>query len=279
MQEIKKIRLSQFENSISGNDISVSLYKIDSNNYKTIFRILNKSSEYSFNDLLYPQIKKDDFKSGNRIDGFNANNIGNYDYFLNETIIKQSRIDRINYVIVQDPYLEENTRRRFGKDPYYLNNGSIVYINWILDGVMINGIDFSDSNGNELDISSMNRIKDGIIKEVQIINGDNIFTIDNSNKIILDTNNKRNRYKHFVKDTFIIDEVIRIWKVNVINYNLMLCSDSSKMCSDLEYISPLENIRLDDDVIETDEKKKLTIDFITKKIKSRNDFILKIKIN
>jgi hypothetical protein len=275
MQEIKSVRIDNNKNSFN-TLFKVTLFRVDLDNFIVIFYKGNNTNRYNYINSLYPQIKKDLFFSGDKIvSGFNE--LGQFDYFINEAITQQSRIDKVEYVITQDPFLESLKKRRFSLDPYYLNNGAIIYINWLEDGQIIDASEFSDEIGNEQVVNAVRkdiRIK----KQVQILYKDDIFTISEKNKIEFDLNKTRKNYSGIILDKLIINEVISIWKSKVINYDLKLCEDQSNYCSEIEYVSPLETKVIEQEKEIIKEKKKMEINLIKKTVKKREDFILKVNV-
>lgn len=293
MEELKSVRL--FSTTIDIKSIKATLFKIDNSNFKVDIVVNGKKYTFNYNNDLYPVEKKNNFNNLVKdttglaigiIQGFNLNNLTPYDYFLNDAIISLSKAildTRTNigmqdfFSIVQDPWLEDSTNKRnYGYDPYYLNNSSVVYINWFIGNEKVGGYEWSDNNGNELDFISVTTDKENITKKVFISSPDSKkFTIDLTNKISENITSSK-IYPYNAKDEFILDEVIRIWKLVVGNYNLEKCINLP--CNSLEYKSPIlidDNLDKPKDSI---EKKTIKIENINNNIKVRENLVLKLTL-
>jgi hypothetical protein len=93
------------------------------------------------------------------------------DQFIKDFIDMNSKIEGKSYYIIQDPW--ENKvpiYRNYGSDPYYLNNGAVVYIMWKDGNTDVGGQKYSDDSGHELtptDISFKKTIKINSSNETQ----------------------------------------------------------------------------------------------------------------
>lgn len=281
MEELKSIRL--FSETISGLAIKASLYNIENNSFSVFIDLDGKVYTYQYNSSLYPNEKKELFlnlvsksiEDEKLIKGFNINNLTSYDYFLNDAILSLSKLLNQQFKIVQDPWLDTiSKKRKYGYDPYYLNNSCVIYITWFINDGRVGGDVWSDSDGNELDFINISSDKESIYKIVSILspNSDK-FTIDLSNKISKDIKNNK-KYPHNAKDVFILDEVMRLWKSNVSNYDLALCDKTP--CNSIEYIDPTIISEQILDNIPTEDKKRF--DLTIPLVKVRQDFRLVINI-
>jgi len=175
------------------------------------------------------------------------------------------------YEITQDPWNDiAPSYRKFGIDPYDLNNGAKVYIKWkafppIHDSLIVGGISWSDINGKELEIERgyTQSVKTSITKTVTIV-FDNVddsmkekFTIDknglfSSNALTIDkTTGLSNQREYFgnILDSDILDTIITHWRSKVTNYGELDIFDIKKfsfqgfglpMGGVVKYISPLD---------------------------------------
>lgn len=213
------------------------------------------------------------------------------DDFIDDFIKINSKLENIEYDIIQDPWLDTPPKwRNFGSDPYYLNNGGEVYISWSwLDGILeINGEDiskiepggkkWSDDFGNELKVpkseDSDNKWKYYIIKKIKIKgwNGEE-FEIDKSG-VLSRYQSSGKEYTGTIEDIDIINELISLWKVKVPKYesiiealsgqqdSLRLCRNNASSCrvgpdnnplQGIRYISPIDEL---DNLEESETREK-----------------------
>lgn len=251
---LKSVRVRSKDTSSIELDIRVNLIKINNKEY-LIEWIPNGSykSKFNYDISRISQSKKDNFENVVKnnltdkqvIKGFNKNYYNEYDIIINESILQQSKLNSIDYEIIQDPWLEEAPIiRNFGSDPYYLNNGSMVNVEWNRMG----GKKWSDKFGKEL--NSIDGLNKQSIEKVIVVyapeyyNGKNKeISINSSNEIISADLNKR-IFVGTTKDLDIIKYFIDIYKSNIPNYDLKLCEND--FCNELEYIDPLVEIGLPD---------------------------------
>ena len=196
------------------------------------------------------------------------------DQFIADYITMSSKIDGAGktYSIIQDPWEDKVPKwRSYGFDPYYLNNGAMIYIPWNDNNKIVGGKLYSDSDGNELPLTNTY-----IDKSVKIIS-------DNEEKVM--TLGKRGIFEYSLDsqvfvgtmiDQNIIKLVISVWKSSVPNYDeLELCSPNNESCSIIPYKSPLKPIEPEVPIIKvsTNEapKEKMTVVLPPEVIKVKND--------
>ena len=197
------------------------------------------------------------------------------DQFIKDFIEMNSKIEGKLYYIIQDPW--ENKvpiYRDYGSDPYYLNNGGVVYIIWKDGDKVVGGQKYSDDNGFELtpnDISFKKTIKIISSNETQG------FTLGKNGDF--EYSNNSQEYVSTIKDSDIISEIISKWKTKVDNYNdLWPCMPIYESCSIIPYKGPLQPIVSDVTVNPTvinaetsSSKEKINIVLQTEKIKVKED--------
>jgi hypothetical protein len=204
------------------------------------------------------------------------------DQFISEFINMNSKIEGKSYYIIQDPW--ENKvpiYRNYGSDPYYLNNGAVVYIMW-KDGTKdVGGQKYSDDSGHELtptDISFKKTIKINSSSETQG------FTLGKNGDF--EYSNNSQEYVSTIKDRDIISEIISKWKIKVDNYDLGICLPINESCSIIPYKGPLQPIVPDvpatpigATAISADSKKKepIKINLQDEKVKVKED-VLSLKV-
>jgi hypothetical protein len=240
MKEIKSVRVrkkfsSGVENQGVG-DYKVTLFDNGRNKFKVsagqigkVFLFSDYRKEGSFENF-----SDDDFIK----DGIN--------------ILVSKQNDNKEFEIIQYPWLDTPPKwRSFGFDPYYLNNGSEVYIRWFIGNTVAGGREWSDDNGKELDIQkgSTQSTKLSITKNIRVISESENLEI-NKNGIISKYELNGKDYVGTQKDLDIINELISLWKVKVPNYeSLRLCSPDNESCysssgdnilQGIKYISPVQ---------------------------------------
>ena len=161
------------------------------------------------------------------------------DQFIEDFVNMNSKIEGKLYYVIQDPW--ENKvpiYRDYGSDPYYLNNGAVVYIMWKDGDKAVGGQKYSDDNGFELtpnDISFKKTIKIISSNETQG------FTLGKNGDF--EYSNNSQEYVSTIKDSDIISEIISKWKTKVDNYNdLWPCMPIYESCSIIPYKGPLQPI-------------------------------------
>jgi hypothetical protein len=199
------------------------------------------------------------------------------DQFISEFINMNSKIEGKSYYIIQDPW--ENKvpiYRNYGSDPYYLNNGAVVYIMWKDGNKDVGGQKYSDDSGHELtptDISFKKTIKINSSNETQG------FTLGKNGDF--EYSNNSQEYVSTVKDRDIISEIISKWKIKVDNYDLGICLPINESCSIIPYKGPLQPIVPDVPATPvgatainaetSSSKEKINIVLQTEKIKVKED--------
>lgn len=223
MEEIKSVRVR----SKDGVDIRVSLYRDD-----VTKRIIdgNSGGIKVWDSLVYSEPRYSIYSNDRIIEDF---------IDLNRKLSSIS--DTEYYSIIQDPWSDNPPlNRKFGYDPYYLNNGSKVFISWFENGLQIGGYEWSDESGNELEIKSglTQSTKSSIIKKILIIppseSGESDITISDSSL----KSGYSDEFNGTTKDIDIIQQAISYWKIKVPDYNLSLCDPNNQFCNNLEYKSP-----------------------------------------
>jgi hypothetical protein len=199
------------------------------------------------------------------------------DQFIKDFIDMNSKIEGKSYYIIQDPW--ENKvpiYRNYGSDPYYLNNGAVVYIMWKDGNTDVGGQKYSDDSGHELtptDISFKKTIKINSSNETQG------FTLGKNGDFEYSSNSQE--YVSTIKDRDIISEIISKWKIKVDNYNLGICLPINESCSIIPYKGPLQPIVPDVPATPvgatainaetSSSKEKINIVLQTEKIKVKED--------
>jgi hypothetical protein len=179
---------------------------------------------------------------------------------LNDTDLKWRRTyNKAPYFeIIQDPYsapvegIDKNKLelRNFGSDPYYLNNGSKINIEWSNGG----GKEFSDNWQRELNGSIIrNTSIDDIKKTITLFGASSSFTIaiesSKDTPLFIENSKLDNRYikKEWIgkSDKSIIDETISMWRQVYQNNKLDLTTNwdfYGSINPTLDYISPIISI-------------------------------------
>lgn len=244
MEKLKEIRVAL--DSIKNNKLI--LYKDNENRY---IRVLSEAdgifSEISSLELNYTY--------SNRYSEWSD------DDYINDWL-KLQKNKGLNFNIIQDPWSDTiPIVRNFGKDPYYLNDGSVVYIKWYGG----DGYEWSDPNGNELN-EIENNDKSSIRKIVSIKSIDNLTLKENS---IIEDKGSLDKYEFagYMSDISILNLLLDIWKSNVSNHPLSMCSPNNTPCNFISYKSPIL-----EDIENKDIKPK-------KKLNIKKPFDLKIRPN
>lgn len=230
MEEIKSVRVRVFD--ISSLDFKLTLYRVNNNKRKVV---ITPSGRLSINEM--------DF-------GFRSRNDSD-DSIINQYLSTMVKLGHLSpeHQIIQDPWSDIQPKERsFGFDPYYLNNGSKVLINWVNDQVYVaGGKSWSDSEGNELEETEGGDSKSFITKTVTITSdNDKTITLSSYGLVVL-FEWPSTEYMGHILDKTILQQVIFYWKMKVPNYNLELCSPDNEFCNIIEYISPLDDENLPDD--------------------------------
>ncbi len=263
MNEIKSVRVRKNNNNSGVLDIKVSLFEdnkskteiilIGINNANTIWR-----TSYT-KDGIYKNFSNDDF--------------------IKNFITLQSKVDNSKYDIIQDPWEESVPKwRSYGFDPYYINNGSMVYINWLDGTTSVGGKKYSNTNGDEINVDTT------ITKIVTIINSENniIIEIDGDGSFKYPKNIiKSKEYSSTIKDIDILKEVISKWNSMIPGYSLEVCSPNNESCSLIDFKDPLNIKEIKESVVKEDKENtvariKLNPILPTEKLKVKFDFSIKV---
>jgi hypothetical protein len=270
MDEIKAVRVRRSDVNVGTLDIKVTIYSenrtfgpderivVGFNNDRPVWIATTYKKTASYKNFTDDQFIKDFIDMNSKMDGGKT------------------------YNIIQDPW--ENKVpiiRNYGSDPYYLNNGALVYILWQDKGKDAGGRKFSDDKGVELPITDTY-----VEKTIKIISSNETqgFTLGKNGEFEYSTNSQV--YVSTIKDSNILSEIISKWKIKVDNYDLSLCSPDNESCSIIPYKSPLKPIVSDvpttpvaETAINADSKKKepIKINLQDEKVKVKVD-VLSLKV-
>jgi LAS superfamily LD-carboxypeptidase LdcB len=219
------------------------------------------------------------------------------DQFITDFIDMNARSEGggSEYEIIQDPWESKvPIWRKYGFDPYYLNNGAEIYINWTDENNMVvGGLTYSDNNGNEIDgqgVAGEGTVPSSFTKSHWIVGVDDpskdqnfLLHLTKNNEIDYRKIGDVKEYGGLVKDIYIIEDIISAWKRKVPNYNeLALCSPNNESCSIIPYKSPMKPIEPEPvpaDVVPTNETpKEPIIVVLPESIKVKIDTTFKIFI-
>lgn len=197
--------------------------------------------------------------------------------FLIEGLNLLSKMNKKTYEIVQDPWeYQPPLKRIYNSDPYYLNNGAKVFINWFIGDrfdagdkrtwvAVVPSDIWSGDRGEELEIipyqsyPDIRTMNNGLFKTVEIhapVNelppfgyegDDTVLLIDyETNSFVKKPENDTNNssvyeltYSGEMYNVDILKAVIERWKLEVPNYDLKPCAKQYQPCYELEYKSPL----------------------------------------
>jgi hypothetical protein len=254
MEEIKSVRLRV--NSSYGTDGKITISRV--NNRKRIVTadrgVGNNLPELEF---------------GNRYrDDSDDSIIENYLYIMN----KNGQLPD-DYEIIQNPWSDIVPKpRQYGFEPYYLNNGSSINIDW-LDGTShVGGTKWSDDEGNELDdIPDPEESKLFYTKRVSIRpnyeSGDPPMMFTDINEIVKkDFNLPDKKFGGNVDDISIVESVIFYWISQTTNYDdLALCDPNNEFCNIIEYKSPI-NLNENDEEPEVEPTEEVIVEPIDNNI-------------
>lgn len=179
------------------------------------------------------------------------------------------------YKIVQDPWNDEPPLiRNYSNDPYFLNNGVELKVEWKSSGTsVVDGTEFSNPDGSESYSKSLSmpgktpsvpfiqddqdieyaksekkKISKTIIGSDKSTGASVYYTISSNDIKIagtgsLDASVVRDNFTGDVLDVDIINKFVDIWKKKVPNYNLKICQPSYyPSLVDLEFKSPLQSV-------------------------------------
>lgn len=276
MREIKSVRVRV--SGSSSTDFKLTLFSVNNIKRKVVVYSNSRLPEMDFG-----------FRWRNYLDGPGSGSI--IDEYLS-TMVKLDNLSS-DYEIIQDPWLDNvPMERSFGFDPYYLNNGSKLYIDWIENGNSVGGDKWSDNSGNELKETPGGDSKSLITKFLKVIppndvNDETMLTILNGKIVKYELNGTE--FNGVTPDSDIIKYFLDSWKNQVPNYDVELCEPDNEFCNIIEYRSPLLNENLPDDkednILPTDDndnstpRKKLSVVIPSDiKVKIKEDISIKIYV-
>jgi len=254
MEEIKSVRVRNIlEGTVifQGIDLSGSQFDIK----VTIYRDGKKRSLIGFNSNGNKAWDKIEFRDRGRYSNYTD------DELILEYIETNSKLKNSNFGIIQDPWLEKPPKERsFGFDPYYLNNGSIVFIDWKEGTFSVGGKKWSDNNGNELDIEkgATQSNKSSITKRLVVYapksyEGETKSMMLTWKIVEYEINGTNREYYGSMPDKDILNQLISYWKTQVPNYDkLELCNPDNERCELIDFISPVDP--LEESLPEEDNK-------------------------
>ena len=284
MEKIKSVRIRNVDAGVDERlsaslDVKIDLF-IDNDTY--IVKVNSNEYKYLITSDRYIDWSEDDF--------------------INEVVYDLVKENNIHYDIIQDPWQDEPPlERKYGYDPYYLNNNSILFVYWIdANNDNKGGLSWSDDKGNEKN-ELTNIIKSDYRKIVIIKHDDNNYYIYTEKgfvilyeKVNISKLIEQNIYFYngSIKDLDVINDIINKWKNEVPNYKLDLCSPNHISCNIIEFISPIKEIREsenqhipdekeDNEIPKESETKKETILIIRdeeKKIKVKEDYKIELYV-
>jgi hypothetical protein len=256
MKEIKSVRVRRSDVKSGTLDIKVTLYE-DKRTFGADDRVLVgfNNDRPVWNETTY------------RLKGIFKDFTDNQ--FITEFIDMNSRSEGggSEYEIIQDPWESKvPIWRKYGFDPYYLNNGAEIYINWTDENNMVvGGLTYSDNNGKEINTNSDIKKRNYIIGLDDPSKEQNYLMHLTKNNVI-DYRTKigdGQEYYGLFDDLSIVDEIIRTWKRKIPNYGeLALCSPNNESCSIIPYKSPMKPIEpepVPKEVVATNETPKESI--------------------
>lgn len=195
------------------------------------------------------------------------------DQFISDFVNMNSKIEGKAYYIIQDPWEDKvPIYRNFGSDPYYLNNGVVVYIIWKDGDKDIGGQKYSDESGHEL------KSQDIVFKKtIKIISSNEAQTFTLGKNGEFEYGNNSLEYLGTIRDIDIIYEIISKWVNKVNGYDLGICLPINESCSIINYKSPLQPI-IDSPIVnpvainaDSKSKEKINIVLQTEKVKVKQD--------
>ena len=177
--------------------------------------------------------------------GFNPKRWTEGDAFINEAIKTKETQDQAKYEVFQDPTSSGSFDagpkiRRFGFDPYFVENGASVVISWREGTTVVGGREWSTNGGTELRESRLDgKKKDGIKKTARITSydGKEVFYLGKDEKLTKEGPSKE--WDGYVFDDIIFSEIIRAWETAIPGYQLNSLAQPNKG-SGLGYKSPFE---------------------------------------
>lgn len=253
MIELKSVRVRRINDRLSTFDIKVSIYD-DVNSYVLYGYNMNEQ-------VIWDRVN---YQKG-RYEKYNIDGIINFFIELNE------KLDRTHstYKIIQNPW-ENNPPiyRNFGFDPYYLNNGSEFHVEWYdVNGAKISGIEYSDKEGNEIPLDTVN-------KTIFIHHNNKMYGLNDLGEFEDKELIKSDFVFKNILDTSVISDVIGRWG----DKNIELCSPANEYCNLIDFFSPIssENITEEETTTEEEIKTDLIIEVDDKKVVSGKDITISV---
>lgn len=239
---------------------------------------------------------------------YNKSRFGDYttrelfDKFISEQTKLKNEPEN-SYKIVQFPWSDKEPESRiYGKQPYFLNNGSEIYISWSVPGISldIGGEIWSNWTDNDkpknVDYKTQVRLeerleitgfdKSSIVKKVIIKSpGQEDLKILDNKLVKSDGSENQMEFSGDILDADILDIIIEYWNKQVPNYETTTefgvthkLSLSESNHKDLKFISPDEDFfEEEEEEIIIDEKEEISYDKIKINVVIPNDLQLRIK--
>ena len=262
MKEIKSVRVRRNDVNSGTLDIKLTIYS-DNHTFGADDRVLVGYN----NDR--PVWKETTYKKTGSYKDYTD------DQFIEDFVNMNSKIEGKLYYVIQDPWESKvPIYRDYGSDPYYLNNGAVVYIMWKDGDKVVGGQKYSDDNGFELTPNDIT-----FKKTIKIISSNETqgFTLGKNGDFEYSINSKE--YVSTIKDSDIISEIVSKWKTKVDNYNdLWPCMPIYESCSIIPYKGPLQpivpEVSTTPSTINSESassKQKINIVLQTEKIKVKED--------
>lgn len=239
MKEIKSVRVRKVNIKSGALDIKVTIYE-DKHIFGANEYVLIGTSNGS---IIWPETK------------YKIKGVSDPDFFISQFIYTNNVNNNLissntYYNIIQDPWKEQvPIIRDYGSDPYYLNNGAEVYIDWMDTDIMSStgGEYFSKEDGTEITYNPSIYRETGVVKIVNITKSIRIIHKEETRNITINKNYEfeygydSNEFRG--TDLIILDDLISKWKRKIPNYDtLELCSPNNESCSIIPYKSPLKPI-------------------------------------
>jgi hypothetical protein len=252
-----------------------SVYKLSQNKaIDTPFSVI-PYNDNSFSKLSHDEVIVDAIK---RIEGLG---------FIKELI------GEYRYQITKDPFEDDVKRRVYGFDPYELNNGALIYIQWydpteLVDsnGVrwrkLVGGTEWDGGSGVEkesvggIERKSLKKIVLIVGKDDRVLDTIETYTFINNNEIVINTNTTiKYEFSGSIEDKKIIENIVQIWSKKYKDYNLVLGKEPS-----LEYKSPVVVTDKERAEIKTPKRKMDIMVNTSKTIHTKEDIgLLRVYLN
>ena len=168
-----------------------------------------------------PAIKYELGFDGKYVYGFNQKTWTEGDAFINEAIKIMEAQDKTKYEIIQDyAWDKPPLTRKYGFDPYYLENSAKVIIHWTLDGLVAGGREWSNNqSGTEREESALTGKKRYDVKKYA-----QIFSPDGKEMFYLEEGSFTKELKWKVYegawDTNILIDIVDVWEKKIPGYKM-----------------------------------------------------------